>query len=82
MTPSPSPLTLGFSPCPNDTFIFYALVHGRVGCGPYRFRERLADVETLNGLALAGELDICKVSWLPTLLIAGAVAAATILLTR
>jgi 1,4-dihydroxy-6-naphthoate synthase len=55
-------LTLGFSPCPNDTFIFAALVHGLVPCGDCRFRERLEDVETLNRLALAGALDICKVS--------------------
>lgn len=55
-------LTLGYSPCPNDTFIFYALVHGRVGCPGAAFAERLEDVETLNRLALAGALDISKVS--------------------
>ena len=55
-------LSLGFSPCPNDTFIFNALVHGVVACPGYRFRERLEDVETLNRLALAGELDVSKVS--------------------
>lgn len=56
-------LSLGFSPCPNDTFIFYGLVHGRVPTGGLTFRERLEDVETLNGLALSGTLDICKVSY-------------------
>jgi 1,4-dihydroxy-6-naphthoate synthase len=63
-------LTLGFSPCPNDTFIFDALVHGRVDAGGLRFRERLEDVETLNQLAVAGELDVTKVSYgaLPSLL--------------
>ncbi len=55
-------LTLGFSPCPNDTHIFYALVHGRVGCCGLRFNERLEDVETLNRLALEGSLDVSKVS--------------------
>lgn len=55
-------LSLGFSPCPNDTFIFYALVHGLVQCSGIAFRERLEDVETLNNLALAGVLDISKVS--------------------
>lgn len=56
-------LTLGYSPCPNDTFIFYALVHGRVTAGNLAFRERLEDVETLNRLALDGALDISKVSY-------------------
>jgi 1,4-dihydroxy-6-naphthoate synthase len=55
-------LSLGFSPCPNDTYIFHALVHGLAACPGYRFRERLEDVETLNRLALAGELDVSKVS--------------------
>jgi diaminopimelate decarboxylase len=44
-------LTLGFSPCPNDTFIFHALVHGLVRAEGFRFVERLEDVETLNRLA-------------------------------
>jgi len=55
-------LTLGFSPCPNDTFIFHALVSGLVKIHGLSFRERLEDVETLNMLALAGELDVTKVS--------------------
>jgi 1,4-dihydroxy-6-naphthoate synthase len=55
-------LTLGFSPCPNDTFIFHALVHGLVACPGFGFTERLEDVETLNRLALAGTLDVSKVS--------------------
>ncbi len=55
-------LTLGYSPCPNDTHIFYALAHGRVECGGLRFRERLEDVETLNQFALTGVLDVSKVS--------------------
>jgi 1,4-dihydroxy-6-naphthoate synthase len=56
-------LSLGFSPCPNDTFIFDALVHGRVPCGGLSFSERLEDVETLNRMALAGLLDVSKVSY-------------------
>ncbi len=56
------PLKLGYSPCPNDTYIFYALVHGKIDCNGLRFQERLEDVETLNRLALERELDISKVS--------------------
>jgi 1,4-dihydroxy-6-naphthoate synthase len=56
-------LSLGFSPCPNDTFIFHALIHGLVDCPGHAFREQLADVESLNQLALAGNLDISKVSY-------------------
>jgi 5,8-dihydroxy-2-naphthoate synthase len=59
-TPS---LTLGFSPCPNDTFMFYPLVHGLVDTAGLTFLERLEDVETLNQLALKGELDVSKVSY-------------------
>ena len=56
-------LTLGFSPCPNDTFMFYPLVHGLVDTGGLAYQERLEDVETLNQLALSGELDVSKVSY-------------------
>ncbi len=59
LTPS---LTLGYSPCPNDTFIFHALAHGAVDLAPHKLSIRLADVEELNRLALAGEMDLCKVS--------------------
>lgn len=55
-------LSLGFSPCPNDTYIFHALVSGRVDLPGISFRERLEDVETLNMLAIARELDVTKVS--------------------
>jgi 1,4-dihydroxy-6-naphthoate synthase len=58
-----NPLTLGFSPCPNDTFMFYPLVHGLVDTGGYSFNERLEDVETLNRLAVKGVLDVTKVSY-------------------
>ncbi len=56
-------VTLGYSPCPNDTFLFYPLVHGCIPCNGFRFRERLEDVETLNRLAMEGTLDACKVSY-------------------
>jgi 1,4-dihydroxy-6-naphthoate synthase len=56
-------LTIGYSPCPNDTYIFYALVHGKVRVPGIEFREQLEDVETLNRLALDGTLDITKISY-------------------
>jgi len=57
-------LSLGFSPCPNDTFIFHALVHGQAcGSSPAFGEAALADVETLNEWALAGRLDITKLSF-------------------
>jgi len=56
-------LSLGYSPCPNDTFIFHALVKGIVGAEGLEFRERLEDVETLNRLAAEGALDVTKVSY-------------------
>ena len=56
-------LSLGYSPCPNDTFIFYALVHQRIDTGDLRFNEILLDVETLNRMARSSELDITKVSF-------------------
>ncbi|HEY5674217.1 MAG TPA: 1,4-dihydroxy-6-naphthoate synthase [Malonomonas sp.] len=56
-------LTLGYSPCPNDTFIFYALTHGLIPGLPVTFAERLEDVETLNRLALNSELDLTKISY-------------------
>lgn len=56
-------LTIGYSPCPNDTFIFYALIHGKVRVPGIEFREQLEDVETLNRMALDGTLDITKISY-------------------
>lgn len=56
-------LSLGYSPCPNDTFIFYALTHGRVELGDLHFaRPQLEDVETLNAWAVEGRLDVTKIS--------------------
>ena len=56
-------MSLGYSPCPNDTFIFYALVHGKVPAGGLSFREELADVEALNQKALKKLLDVSKISF-------------------
>lgn len=56
-------LTLGFSPCPNDTFIFDALVNKKIDTGDFEFDPVLADVETLNEWALEGKLDITKLSF-------------------
>lgn len=56
-------LTLGFSPCPNDTFIFDALVNKKIDGGEFEFDAVLADVETLNQWALEGKLDITKLSF-------------------
>jgi 1,4-dihydroxy-6-naphthoate synthase len=55
--------TLGFSPCPNDTFIFDALVNNKIDTGALEFAVRLEDVETLNELALNNMLDFTKVSY-------------------
>jgi 1,4-dihydroxy-6-naphthoate synthase len=56
-------LTLGFSPCPNDTFIFDAMVHGRIDTEGLEFDYFLADVEELNRRAFAGKVDITKMSY-------------------
>lgn len=56
-------LTLAFSPCPNDTFIFDALVHKRIDTLGYEFDAVLADVEQLNQKAFKQEMDITKLSF-------------------
>ena len=55
--------TLGFSPCPNDTFIFDALVNKKIDTSGIEFQVRLEDVETLNELALQQKLDFTKISY-------------------
>ncbi len=55
-------LTLGFSPCPNDTFIFDALVHHKIQHN-YNFDTQLADVEQLNAWAFKNKLAITKLSF-------------------
>ena len=54
-------LTFGFSPCPNDTFAFHALVHGLVDA-PFTVRPVLLDIEELNRRAHTGQLDLTKLS--------------------
>jgi 1,4-dihydroxy-6-naphthoate synthase len=56
-------LTLGISPCPNDTFIFDALANGAIPTGELSFDVVLEDVQTLNEWARAGRLDVSKVSY-------------------
>jgi 1,4-dihydroxy-6-naphthoate synthase len=56
-------LSLGFSPCPNDTYIFDAMLHGRIDSEGLEFEIFMEDVETLNRRAMLGELDITKLSY-------------------
>lgn len=56
-------LSLGFSPCPNDTFIFDALIHHKIDTEGLEFDVYFDDVETLNQKALKGVLDISKLSF-------------------
>lgn len=56
-------LSLCFSPCPNDTFIFDALVHKRISNPSIDFRIQLEDVEELNKNVIAGKPDISKLSF-------------------
>ena len=58
------PLTIGYSPCPNDTFIFYGLTHGKIELpGIELTAPVLEDVETLNGWGLQHRLDVSKLSF-------------------
>lgn len=56
-------LTIGYSPCPNDCFVFDALIHHKIDTEGLEFEVLLEDVETLNKKALQGELDITKLSY-------------------
>ena len=56
-------LSLGFSPCPNDTFIFDALVNNKIDTKGLEFDVHLQDVQTLNEWARQGKLDITKISY-------------------
>lgn len=57
-------LSIGYSPCPNDTYIFYGLTHGKVVLPDVEFAPPLLeDVETLNSWAMARKLDITKLSF-------------------
>lgn len=56
-------ITLGFSPCPNDCFIFDALIHHKIDTGQFEFVPVIEDVESLNQKALKGVLDVTKLSY-------------------
>src|SRR4051812_835778 len=56
-------LTLGFSPCPNDCFMFDAIVNRRIDLEGLEFSPHLADVEALNKAAFAGDADVTKLSY-------------------
>jgi 1,4-dihydroxy-6-naphthoate synthase len=56
-------IVIGFSPCPNDTFIFDALVNNKINTDGITFEARLEDVETLNRMAIEGTLPVSKVSY-------------------
>lgn len=60
---SSSVISLAFSPCPNDTFIFDAMVHGKIDTEGLAFNYRMADVEELNHLAMKEQLEMIKVSY-------------------
>ncbi|MBO8203336.1 1,4-dihydroxy-6-naphthoate synthase [Streptomyces smyrnaeus] len=57
-----APLTIAYSPCPNDTFVFDAWAHGRVP-GAAAPEVTFADIDVTNGMAERGELDVLKVSY-------------------
>jgi len=59
----PQIITLGFSPCPNDTFIFDALVNKKINTGSFEFKYILDDVESLNNWAFEGNLSVSKLSF-------------------
>ncbi len=63
-------LSLGFSPCPNDTFIFDALVNKKIDTEGLEFDVQMEDVQTLNELAIDNMIDVTKISYgtLPLLL--------------
>ncbi|MEI7661412.1 MAG: 1,4-dihydroxy-6-naphthoate synthase [Bacteroidota bacterium] len=62
-------LSLAISPCPNDTFIFEAIIHKRIDLEGLTFNIQMHDVETLNHMAITGGLDIIKVSFFTYLLL-------------
>ena len=56
-------IDIGFSPCPNDTFIFDALVNHKIDTKGYTFNTHLEDVQTLNEWAIQGKLPFSKISY-------------------
>ena len=55
--------SLAFSPCPNDTFIFDAMVNGKIDTANHTFEVHLEDVQTLNEAAIASKYHISKISY-------------------
>lgn len=56
-------IQLGFSPCPNDTFMFYALVHGHIDTGQLNYEIHMADIEDLNQNVKNGNIGLSKISY-------------------
>ena len=56
-------LSLAFSTCPNDTFIFDALVNNRISIEGFSFTKILGDIQELNTMALSGDVDVVKISF-------------------
>ncbi len=56
-------ISIGFSPCPNDCFIFDAMIHGKIDTEGLVFKVVMEDVEMLNQMAFRGDLDITKLSY-------------------
>jgi 1,4-dihydroxy-6-naphthoate synthase len=56
-------LSLAFSPCPNDCFMFDAIVHGRIDLEGLEFAPAFADIEALNHAVFAGAVDVSKLSF-------------------
>ncbi len=73
-------ISLGFSPCPNDTFIFDALVNKKIDSGGLQFNVVLEDVQTLNKWALQNKLDFTKISYGVLPIILNALAVVLVLL--
>ena len=56
-------IRLGFSTCPNDTFMFDALIHGKIDTEGIEYEVVMADIFHLNQMAMKGELDMIKISY-------------------
>ncbi|HZG00362.1 MAG TPA: MqnA/MqnD/SBP family protein, partial [Chitinophagales bacterium] len=56
-------LEIGFSPCPNDTFMFFALVNGLVDTEGLTFKPYIADVEQLNARVIGNNIAVSKASF-------------------
>ncbi len=63
MSTAKQTLSLGYSTCPNDTFLFHALTHGLIPCDPFQFSVFLEDVETLNQKAKSSVFHVSKLSF-------------------